>query len=68
MKDFKESVGVLLQTLEQYGGNPPQFSIDYRNKKIELFYSTSGFIKLLQSKKALTSLDNGKITILFFKD
>tara|TARA_B110000046_G_scaffold95159_1_gene102901 strand:- start:3 stop:227 length:225 start_codon:yes stop_codon:yes gene_type:complete len=66
MKDFEETVEMLLKTMSNYQGSAPTIKIDYRNNEVHLVESSSGFIKALHDVGGFTHLDNGTLSVGFF--
>ncbi|MGK0324845.1 MAG: hypothetical protein ACJA1D_000177 [Polaribacter sp.] len=75
MKNIEEfkigQVNVFLKLIEEYEGKDPIFSIKYvkdsdRAQGIYLTNASSGFIKVLQKKGAMTHLLKGYLSVNFF--
>ncbi len=66
MKDFEETVEMLLKTMSQHQGSVPTIKIDYRNKEVHLVESSSGFIMALHDVGGCTHLNNGMLSVGFF--
>lgn len=67
MLTIDEKIKKFLDLLKNYKGCPPTFEFDYQKEEISLIDCSSGFIKILLSNNGCTHLQNGKLSVSFFK-
>jgi len=67
MKKHTETVKMLLEILEGYVGATPTLQIDYKNEEVYLLDASCGLIKELLDAGAVTHLQDGKLSVSFFR-
>lgn len=68
MEDFQTSIELFLKELKKFGGDTPEFKIDYQTNSIILIGAPSGFLrKLYANDRVVGHLRRDGIYIEFFR-